>query len=46
MSDKLKSQLMLLREAIGDVIDRNPNVYQIRMIEIWKWIDDILGELE
>jgi len=46
MSFHLKQQLMLLRSAVGNVIDNNPNVCHITMNEIWQWIDDILGELD
>jgi len=47
-SDKfqLKHQLVLLRAAVGNVIDNNPNVCHITMNEIHQWIDDILAELE
>lgn len=39
-------QLMLLRSAIANVIDNNPNVTHITMGEIIEWIDDILENLE
>lgn len=43
---QLLQQLMLLRSAIGNVIDNNPNVCHITMNEIHEWIDDILAELK
>lgn len=46
MKFHLKQQLILLQNAIGNVIDNNPNVAHINMNEIWQWIDDILGQLE
>ena len=46
MKFHLKQQLILLQNAIGNVIDNNPNVPHINMNEIWQWIDDILGQLE
>ena len=46
MSFHLKQQLMLLRAAVGNVIDNNPNVCHITMNEIYQWIDDILAELD
>jgi hypothetical protein len=46
MKFHLKQQLMLLRVAVGNVIDNNPNVCHITMNEIHQWIDDILAELE
>ena len=46
MQFHLKQQLMLLRSAVGNVIDNNPNVCHITMNEIHQWIDDILAELE
>ena len=46
MNGQLKQQLMLLRSAVGNVIDKNPNVCHITMNEIHQWIDDILGMIE
>ena len=46
MKFHLKQQLILLRAAVGNAIDNNPNVCHITMNEIHQWIDDILGELE
>jgi len=43
---ELLQQLMLLRSAVGNVIDNNPNVCHITMNEIHQWIDDILAELK
>jgi len=42
----LKQQLFLLRCAVANNIDNNPNVNRITMNEILQWIDDILQELE
>ena len=42
----LKQQLFLLRCAVANNIDNNPNVNHITMNEILQWIDDILQELE
>lgn len=43
---ELLQQLMLLRSAVGNVIDNNPNVCHITMNEIHRWIDDILAKME
>jgi hypothetical protein len=42
----LLQQLILLKCAVGNVIDNNPNVCHITMNEIWQWIDDIIAELD
>jgi hypothetical protein len=36
-------QLQLLLNAIGNVIDNNPNVEHITFPEIWEWLNDIIG---
>jgi len=41
----LKQQLFLLRCAVANSIDNNPNVNHITMNEILQWIDDIMEEL-
>ena len=46
MKFHLKQQLILLKGAVGNVIDNNPNVCHITMNEIHQWIDDILAELD
>lgn len=43
---QLKYQLVLLRSAIGNAIDKNPNVNWITYNEILEWIDDILEMME
>ena len=43
---ELLQQLMLLRSAVENVIDNNPNVCHITMNEIHQWIDDILAEMK
>jgi len=45
MSEILQ-QLMLLRSAVGNVLDNNPNVEHISLLEIWKWVDDIMVMVE
>tara|TARA_Y100001973_G_C5080174_1_gene272070 strand:- start:361 stop:507 length:147 start_codon:yes stop_codon:yes gene_type:complete len=40
---QLLQQLILLRAAVGNVLDNNPNVCHITMGEIHQWIDDIVG---
>ena len=45
MSFVLKQQLFLLRCAVANAIDKNPNVNHITMNEILQWIDDIMSEL-
>lgn len=42
MSEVLR-QIMLLRAAVGNVIDNHPNVTHISLSEIWEWIDDIMA---
>jgi len=42
----LKQQLFLLRCAVANSIDKNPNVNHITMNEILQWVDAILEELE
>ena len=46
MNFVLKQQLFLLRCAVANSIDRNPNVNHITMNEILQWIDDIMLELD
>ena len=41
-----KQQIVLLLNAIGNVIDDNPNVTHITYSEIWEWLNDILGMME
>ncbi len=43
---QLKHQLLLLRCAVGNAIDKNPNVNWITYNEILQWIDDILEMME
>lgn len=43
MSGEVLQQIMLLRAAVGNVIDNNPSVTHISLLEIWEWIDDIMG---
>jgi len=42
----LLQQLYLLRCAVANAIDKNPNVNHITMNEILQWIDDIREELK
>ena len=46
MNRRVIMQLQLLRSAVGNVIDNNPDVEHIMYDEIWQWIDDILGMIE
>ena len=39
---KTLQQIMLLRSAVGNVLDNNLNVVHISLPEIWKWLDDIM----
>jgi hypothetical protein len=36
-------ELQLLLSAIGNVIDKNPNVEHITIPEIWEWLNDIMA---
>ena len=38
--------VILLRCAVGNVIDNTPNVTHINMNEIWEWLDDILNMIK
>jgi hypothetical protein len=46
MNFELMQQLFLLRCAVANVIDQNPNVNHITMNEILQWIDDIREEMK
>ena len=46
MDGNTKRQMVLLLNAIGNVIDENKNVEHITMPEIWEWLNDILGSIE
>jgi len=41
MRDVLRN-IILLRCAVGNVIDNTPNVTHISLPEIWEWLDDIM----
>lgn len=41
MSDALRN-IILLRCAVGNVIDRSPNVTHINFAQIADWLDDIM----
>ena len=43
MNGEILRQIMLLRAAVGNVIDNHPDVQHISLPEIWEWIDDIMG---
>ena len=46
MEKQVVQQIVLLRNAVGNVIDENPNVQWITMPDIVRWLDDILGMIE
>lgn len=39
-------QVQLLLSAIGNAIDKNPDVEHITLPEIWEWLNDIMGMQE
>jgi hypothetical protein len=43
---QLKHQLLLLRCAVADRIDKNPHVSLITYNEILQWVDDLLEMID